>query len=119
MESNRQKKVAQVLQEDMAELFRKQSAEAGRNLLITVAGVRVTADLGIAKIYLSIFPTEYRDKVMKEIVENTPSYRNYVGQKLGKQVRVVPELQFYLDTSMDDVERINRELRGQGDNPIL
>ena len=76
-------------------------------------------DLSIAKIYLSIFPNEYRVPIMKEIENNKSQYRNYIGQKMAKQVRIIPELQFYLDTSLDDVERIERELRGEGDNPIL
>ena len=117
--TNRQRRVAQIIQEDFAELFRKQAADTQRNLLITVSDVRVTVDLSIAKIYLSIFPNEYRVPIMKEIENNKSQYRNYIGQKMAKQVRIIPELQFYLDTSLDDVERIERELRGEGDNPIL
>ena len=56
---------------------------------------------------------------MKEIEENKSHYRNFIGQKMAKQVRIIPELQFYLDTSLDDVERIERELKGEGDNPVL
>lgn len=119
MMSNRQHKISQLIQEDFAELFRKQAAESGKSLLISVSDVKVTADLGIAKIYLSIFPGEYRDPIMKEIEENKTSYRNFLGQKMAKQLRIIPELNFYLDTSLDDVERIERELKGQGDNPIL
>lgn len=118
-ESNRQRKVAQIIQEDFAELFRKQASESGSSLLITVTDVRVTADLGIAKIYLSIFPPEFRKSVLKEIEENKSQYRNFMGHKMAKQVRIIPELQFYLDTSLDDMERIERELKGKGDNPIL
>lgn len=117
--TNRQRRVAQIIQEDFAELFRKQAAYTQKNLLITVSDVRVTVDLSIAKIYLSIFPNEYRVPIMKEIETNKSQYRNYIGQKMAKQVRIIPELQFYLDTSLDDVERIERELRGEGDNPIL
>lgn len=117
--TNRQRRVAQIIQEDFAELFRKQAADIQRNLLITVSDVRVTVDLSIAKIYLSIFPNEYRVPIMKEIETNKSQYRNYIGQKMAKQVRIIPELQFYIDTSLDDVERIERELRGEGDNPIL
>jgi len=117
--TNRQRRVAQIIQEDFAELFRKQAADTQKNLLITVSDVRVTVDLSIAKIYLSIFPNEYRVPIMKEIENNKSQYRNYIGQKMAKQVRIIPELQFYLDTSLDDVERIERELRGEGDNPIL
>ncbi len=118
-ESNRQRKVAQIIQEDFAELFRKQGAESNQNFLITVSDVKVTADLGIAKIYLSIFPQEFRKPIMKEIEENKSHYRNFIGQKMGKQVRIIPELNFYLDTSLDDVEKLERELRGEGDNPKL
>ena len=118
-ESNRQRKVAQIIQEDIAELFRKQASESKQQFLVTVSDVKVTADLSIAKIYLSIFPQEYRKPIMKEIEENKASYRNYLGQKMAKQVRVIPDLNFYLDTSLDDVEKIERELKGLGDNPIL
>lgn len=118
-ESNRQRKVAQIIQEDFAELFRKQASESAQNFLITVSDVKVTADLSIAKIYLSIFPQEFRTPIMKEIEMNKSQYRNFIGQKMAKQVRIIPELQFYLDTSLDEVERIEKELRGEGDNPIL
>lgn len=118
-ESNRQKKVAQIIQEDFAEFFRRQAAASAQGLLVSVSDVRVTPDLGIAKIYLSIFPTQFREAVMKEIEGNKTQYRNFLGQKMGKQVRIIPELNFYLDTSLDDVERIERELKGHGDNPKL
>lgn len=118
-ETNRQRKVAQIIQEDFAELFRRQAADSRENLLISVSDVKVTADLGIAKIYLSIFPQEFRTAIMKEIEAGKANYRNYIGQKMAKQVRIIPDLQFYLDTSLDDVERIERELKGEGDNPVL
>lgn len=119
MESNRQRKVAQIIQEDFAELFRKQASESKQSILVSVSDVKVTADLGIAKIYLSIFPQEFRTAVMKEIEKNKPQYRNFIGQKMAKQVRIIPQLNFYLDTALDDVERLERELRGEGDNPVL
>lgn len=56
---------------------------------------------------------------MKEILVNKAQYRNYMGQKMGKQVRIIPEINFYLDTTLDDVEKIERELKGEGENPIL
>lgn len=119
MESNRQRKVAQIIQEDFAELFRKQAAESKQSILVSVSDVKVTADLGIAKIYLSIFPQEFRSAVMKEIEESKAQYRNFIGQKMAKQVRIIPQLNFYLDTALDDVEKLERELRGEGDNPVL
>ena len=119
MESNRQRKIAQIIQEDLAELFRKQASESQQNFLISVSDVKVTADLGIAKIYLSIFPQNFRTPIMKEIENNKSFYRNFEGQKMAKQVRSIPNLNFYLDTSLDDVERLEKELKGEGDNPIL
>jgi len=119
MESNRQRKVAQIIQEDFAELFRKQAAESKQSFLVSVSDVKVTADLSIAKIYLSIFPQEFRTSIMKEIEENKTQYRNFIGQKMGKQVRIIPQLSFYLDTALDDVEKLEKELRGEGDNPVL
>jgi ribosome-binding factor A len=118
-ESNRQRKVAQIIQEDFAELFRKQSSESAQNFLISVSDVKVTADLSIAKIYLSIFPKEFRKNIMQEIETNKSQYRNFIGQKMGKQVRIIPNVNFYLDTTLDDVEKIERELKGLGDNPKL
>lgn len=118
-ESNRQRKVAQIIQEDFAELFRRQASESKQNFLITVSDVKVTADLSIAKIYLSIFPQEFRKAIMKEVEENKAHYRNFIGQKMAKQVRIIPDLSFYLDTTLDDAERIEKELKGEGDNPIL
>ncbi len=56
---------------------------------------------------------------MKEIEENKAVYRNFMGQKMGKQVRIIPQLSFFLDTSLDDAERIEKELKGEGDNPVL
>ncbi|WHF52803.1 30S ribosome-binding factor RbfA [Chryseobacterium gotjawalense] len=118
-ESNRQRKVAQIIQEDLAENFRKQASESKQSFLISVSDVKVTADLSIAKVYLSIFPPEFRKDIMKEILVNKATYRNFLGKQMGKQVRIIPELNFYLDTTLDDVEKIEKELRGEGDNPIL
>lgn len=119
MESNRQRKIAQIIQEDFSELFRKQAAESHSQFLISVSEVKVTADLGIAKIYLSIFPQEYREPIMREIEENKSQYRHFLGKKMAHQVRTIPQLNFYLDTVLDNVERIEKELKGEGDNPKL
>ncbi len=78
-ESNRQRKVAQIIQEDFAELFRKLASESKQNFLITVSDVKVTADLSIAKIYLSIFPQEFRTPIMKEIDENKSKFYYRIG----------------------------------------
>ncbi len=119
MESNRQRKINQLLQEDLAEIFRKQSTEMGKGILISVTEVKVSPDLGVAKVYVSIFPQEYRVPLMKEIDIIKSRIRKILGSKLAKQLRQIPELLFYLDTTLDDVEKIEKALKGEDENPIL
>jgi ribosome-binding factor A len=119
METNRQKKLSQLLLEDFSELFRKVASDANKGFLISVSDVKISPDLGVAKIYLSIFPKPFREPIMKEINQNKASYRNYVSQKSAKNLRIIPQLNFYLDDSLDVVEQIEKELKGLGDNPIL
>jgi len=119
MVSNRQKKIAQLIQKELSEIFLKQVAGTIKNLVISVSGVRVSADLGVAKAYISIFPPEFRDKIMNEINANKSHYRNLIGMELRSQLRIIPQISFFLDTTLDDVENIDRELKGLGDNPIL
>ncbi|MCB9202380.1 MAG: ribosome-binding factor A [Flavobacteriales bacterium] len=120
MESTRQQKINRVIEEELAEVFRKQASESGmKGVLVTVSAVRVTPDLSIAKVYISIFPKENRGKIYEEIKENTAVYRKYIGNKLGKILRVIPSLNFFLDTNLDDVEIIEKELKGLGNNPKL
>lgn len=119
MESNRLNKVNQLLQQDLAEIFRQHSAKIGRNLLITVTEVRTTTDLSIAKVYLSIFPTDNTEKVVNYVDENHNKLRGELGHRIGKQMRIVPALQFYVDDTLDRVDEIERALKGKGDNPEL
>lgn len=119
MESNRQRKVAQMIQEDLAELFRKQASDVQKGFIISVSDVKISADLSVAKVYISVFPNEFRKQILSEIEQNNATYRRYIGAKMGKLLRIIPHLKFYLDTSLDDVEKIEKELKGLGDNPIL
>ncbi len=119
MESNRLQKVNQLLQEELAEIFRVEASKMQKGLLITVSEVRTTPDLSIAKVYLSIFPTSYREPVMNAVEENKSYFRKLLGNRIGKQMRIVPELQFYSDNTLDQVDKIEKDLRGEGENPIL
>ncbi|MDR3272339.1 MAG: 30S ribosome-binding factor RbfA [Flavobacteriaceae bacterium] len=119
MESNRQKKINQILQEEMSEIFRRESAKIRKGILISVTEAKVAPDLSSAKVYLSIFPAEHRTLLMKEIHHLNPQIRKMLGMRLAKQLRQIPELKFYLDTTLDDAERIEKALRGEDENPIL
>ncbi|MDR1876929.1 MAG: ribosome-binding factor A [Flavobacteriaceae bacterium] len=119
MESNRQKKINQLLQEELSEIFRKQSVEIGKGILISTTEVKISPDLGVAKVYISIFPSQYREPLMKEINELNSRFRKILGTKLAKHLRQIPELIFYLDTTLDEVEKIEKALKGEDENPIL
>lgn len=119
MESNRLHKVNQLLQKELAEIFRKEAIKIHKGMLISVTEVRTTPDLSISKAYLSVFPSQHREKVMQYVEENHSQLRKMLGDKIGKQMRIVPELQFYSDTTLDQVDEIEKALKGKGENPIL
>lgn len=119
MESNRLQKVNQLLQQELAEIFRKEAVKIKTGMLISVTEVRTTPDLSISKVYLSVFPTNYREDVLKFVQANQGHFRKLLGNKIGKQMRIVPELQYFADETLDKVDEIDRALKGKGDNPIL
>ena len=110
-ESTRQLKVAREIQKDMAEIIRGKGMAAYDGALVTVSGVKVSPDLSVAKVYVSIFPSAKADAVMKNLNENVRTYRGELGAKVAKQLRIVPELVFYLDSSLDYVEHIEELLK--------
>jgi ribosome-binding factor A len=110
METTRQSKISRLLQKDLGEIFQLE----GRNLfggkMISVTTVRVSPDLALAKVYLSIFPSDKNDETLDVIKRNTKVIRKNLGRRVGKQLRVVPELAFYVDDSLDYIENIDNLL---------
>ena len=109
MESTRLQKIGRLLQKELGDIFLLQT-KAMPGVLISVSEVRVSPDLGIAKVYLSIFPSEKGKEIVKAIVENTKAIRYDLGQRVRMQLRKIPELQFYLDESIDYLENIDKLL---------
>jgi ribosome-binding factor A len=109
MDTTRQQKINRLIQKELSEIFRKQTSQM-RGVLVSVSTVRVSPDLGLAKVYLSIFPSEQAKELLTNIKTNVKSLRFDLGQKVGKQLRVIPELAFYLDDSLDYLENIDRLL---------
>lgn len=116
MESIRQKKITALIQQEMAEIFRYETS--GQTGLISVSQVHISPDLGLAKLYLSIFPIENKKEILSRINEQSTYYRNLLARRIRNHLRKIPELNFRLDNSLDDLERVDRELRGEGENPI-
>lgn len=118
METQRQKKIAGVIQKDMADILQRAATEGGLNgILISVTKVSVTTDLSIAKVYLSIFPVKSAQELLNGIRSNQPLIKHELAQRTKHQLRRVPELQFYIDDSLDYIEKIEKSLEGE-ENPI-
>lgn len=109
--STRQLKVGREIQKDLAEIIRAKGMSAFGGAMITVSEVRVSPDLSLAKVFVSIFPSEKQGNVMQLLGENVKSLRGELGRVVGKQFRIVPELVFLLDTSLDYAEHIEQLLK--------
>ena len=110
METTRQKKVSRLLQKELGQIIQQKSLELGRKL-ITVTTVRISPDLSVAKIYLSVFPPTETDKTLAAVKEIIPVIRHELGNLVRHQLRIVPELVFYLDDSLDYIEKIENLLK--------
>ena len=111
METTRQQKIAKQIQKDVAEIFQKEGAALVRGLLVTVTGVRVSPDFGYAKIYVSVFPFDRSAELMKTLEHQNWFVRRALGQRLRNQLENVPEIQFFLDDSLEYIEHIEQALK--------
>ena len=117
-ETNRQRKIAGVLQKDLVDVLQKAAQDGMKGVIISVSKVTVTSDLGIAKVYLSIFPSEKRDEIVKGVQSNTILIRHEMAQRTRNQLRRMPELFFFGDDTLDYLEIIDKSLKGEDENPI-
>ncbi|VXB43266.1 Ribosome-binding factor A [Flavobacterium sp. 9AF] len=119
METNRQKKIGALLQNDLVDILQGEIRKNGiSNLVISVSKVNVTSDLSIAKVFLSIFPTDKSAEILDAIKTNTPLIKHDLSQRVKNQLRKVPNLIFYIDDSLDYIEKIDNALSGK-ENPVL
>ncbi|MDO5772163.1 MAG: 30S ribosome-binding factor RbfA [Bacteroidales bacterium] len=110
METTRQQKIARLLQKELSEIFRVQTAKMG-GVLVSVSAVRVSPDLSIARAYLSIFPSERANEIIESINHSARSVRYELAQRVRYQLRKTPELTFFIDDSLDYIERIDSLLK--------
>ena len=111
METTRQQKIAKQIQKDVAEIFQKEGAGIVRGALVTVTAVRVSPDFGYAKIYVSVFPFDRSTAVMAVLDKQNWLLRRSLGQRVHNQLKTVPEIQFFLDDSLEYIDNINQLLR--------
>ncbi|CCX48454.1 MAG: 30S ribosome-binding factor RbfA [Muribaculaceae bacterium] len=109
MESTRQAKIARLIQKELSEIFRAQTAKT-HGTLVSVSSVRVTPDLSMARAYLSVFPSAKAQEMIDSINKNVRTIRYELAQRVRYQLRKTPELSFYLDDSLDYIEKIDNLL---------
>lgn len=107
-ESLRQQKVAAQLQKDISDIFSREMTTLSRGVILTVTKVRMSPDLALAKVYLSVFPFDKSDEVVARVREGAATVRGSLGRRVRNQLRIVPELAFFVDDSMEYAENIDR-----------
>lgn len=118
-ESQRQKKIASVLQRDLVDVLQKAATQGGMNgILISVSKVKVTVDLSVAKVYLSIFPNDKAKELIVGIRSNSPLIKHELAQRTKNQLRRMPQLEFFVDDSLEYIDKIEKSLKGN-ENPIV
>jgi ribosome-binding factor A len=111
MDSTRQQKIARQIQKDIGDIFLKEGADLVRGVLVTVTKVRVSPDLGVARIYISVFPFDKSPLILAHLTAEASRIRGMLGHRVRQQFRIVPELAFYIDDSLEYVEHIETLLK--------
>lgn len=110
METTRQNKISRLLQKELSEIFLLQT-KAMQGTLVSVSVVMISPDMSIARVYLSIFPSEKGEELVKNINENMKSIRFELGTRVRHQLRIIPELKFFIDDSLDYLQKIDSLLK--------
>ncbi len=111
MESTRQKKVSRLIQKELADIFLKRGNEFAHGKLVSITRVRVSPDLSFAKVYISIYPATNQDDILKSIQDHSSKIRFELGHKVRSQLRIVPDIAFHVDDSLDYIDKIDKLLK--------
>lgn len=112
MQETRQNRIARLLQKELAAIFQGQTRQM-RGVLVSVTRAKVSPDLSICTAYLSIFPSERADEIIENIRRNEKSVRYELGRRVRNQLRIIPELRFFIDDSLDYIEHIDELLKNE------
>lgn len=110
METTRQNKVCRLIQKELSEIFLLQT-KAMNGVLVSVSAVRISPDMSIVRAYLSVFPSNRAEEIVKNINDNSKAIRFELGTRVRHQLRIIPELKFFVDDSLDYVDRIDELLK--------
>ena len=106
MQETRQNRISRLLQKELAEIFQSQTRQM-HGILVSVTRVRISPDLSICTAYLSIFPSEKGKELLQNITRNEKSIRYELGQRVRNQLRIIPELRFFIDDSLDNIDHMD------------
>lgn len=119
METNRQKKIAGVLQKDIADVISQALRDSGKgNIMVSVTKVTVTTDLSVSKVYMSVFPHSEAQKVLEEVRSVGTQIKHQVALKTKNQLRRMPALEYFVDDSLEYIEKLDEAIKGE-ENPLL
>ena len=110
METTRQNKISRLLQKELSEIFLLQT-KAMPGVLVSVSAVRISPDMSIARVYLSVFPSEKAEEIVKNVNDNMKTISYELGTRVRHQLRIIPELKFFVDDSLDYIEKIDSLLK--------
>lgn len=110
METTRQNKIARLIQKELSDIFQRQTS-AMRGVLVSVSVCRISPDLSVCRVYLSVFPSERAEEIVGNINANQRQVRYELGTRVGKQLRIIPELKFFVDDSLDYAQHIDELLK--------
>ena len=110
METTRQNKISRLIQKELSEIFLLQT-KSMNGVFVSVSAVRISPDMSIARVYLSVFPSERSQEIVKNINDNMKSIRYELGTRVRHQLRIIPELKFFVDDSLDYIEKIDSLLK--------
>ena len=111
MDSTRQKKIARLLQKELSEIFQRESRVFFGNAFITVTMLRISPDLSVAKVYVSLFAVKDPKELLTKIKEASKDIRKHLGIRIKNQLRIIPQLEFFIDDSLDYAEKIDQLLK--------
>ena len=119
MESQRQKKISILIQKDISNIIQSFFSEKVRStFIVSVTKAKVSPDLSICKIYLSVFPSVNSSSVLSLLNKNKSLIKKRLSVLVRNQLRIIPEIIFFIDDSLDYIEKIDDALKGKGDNRL-
>lgn len=110
METTRQQKISRLIQKELGDIFQRQT-QTMRGVLVSVSRVRISPDMSVCRAYLSVFPSEKAQKIVENINANAAAVRFELGKRVRHQLRIIPEIKYFIDDSLDYIDHIDELLK--------